>query len=330
MSCTLNRCSRAFLLAKQHMKLEEFLVLNMVITSMLSRLWVIFRGILVSLCSLYQQILMLLSEVAKAQPMPYLTDFSLPADMTQFLGLSDAILPRKQFTDIRKQKEKKPAVKVKNSRQKGNFKEDLGVAIERGANLDAHLKPFLKPLRDFTQSTPSTRKKTDGKQRFREQVRSASSFSDMATYLDEMIQWCQAHKMGKERGLLNFLRLKCQKMKCLEEEGYNMKRQLQVFRQEARWASSPRGSMPRTCQPSTALKRNAHLRTRFHSLRSQYKFLVARAGVQKKQPKRQKKRTKSSVSGAAQGNRTSYRGRSKTTCHDSCDDIDDIFATIGL
>lgn len=61
---------------------------------------------------------------------------------------------------------------------------------------------------------------TDGKQRFKEQVRSASTFTDMATYLDEMIQWCKAHKMGKERRLLNFLRLKCQKMKCLEEEGY--------------------------------------------------------------------------------------------------------------
>lgn len=80
---------------------------------------------------------MLLSEVAKAQPMPYLTDFSLPADMTQFLGLADAILPSKQLTDIKKQKKKRPTVKVQNSRQKRNFKEDLGVAIERGVDLSS-------------------------------------------------------------------------------------------------------------------------------------------------------------------------------------------------
>lgn len=110
----------------------------------------------------------------------------------------------------------------------------------------------------------------------------------------------------------------------------SMKRQLQAFRQEACWASFPRGTMPRTCRPAAAMRRNAHLSTRFHSLRSQYRFSVARAGVQKKLSKRQKKRTRSSVSGAARRNRTSYRGRSKTTYHDSCDDIDDIFAAVGL
>ncbi|KAK1903325.1 Nucleolus and neural progenitor protein [Dissostichus eleginoides] len=78
MSCTLNRCSRTFSdlcfrLTKQQMKWEEFIILNMVITSLLSRLWVISRGILVSLSSLYQQLLELLRQVADAQPMPFLT-----------------------------------------------------------------------------------------------------------------------------------------------------------------------------------------------------------------------------------------------------------------
>ncbi|XP_049895864.1 nucleolus and neural progenitor protein, partial [Epinephelus moara] len=93
MSCTLRCCSRAFSLSRQHMKLEFFAFL---ITRILSRLWVIARAILVSLSTLYQQLLELLREVANAHPMPFLTDFSLPADMAQFLSPSDAyILPKK-------------------------------------------------------------------------------------------------------------------------------------------------------------------------------------------------------------------------------------------
>uniref|UniRef100_A0A8C6UYH7 Nucleolus and neural progenitor protein-like N-terminal domain-containing protein n=1 Tax=Neogobius melanostomus TaxID=47308 RepID=A0A8C6UYH7_9GOBI len=85
MSCTLQRCSRAFLLCNQQMKWAEFLVLNMVITSMLSRLWVILRGVLVSLSTLYESILGLCREVAKTKPMPFLTASALPPNMSELL-----------------------------------------------------------------------------------------------------------------------------------------------------------------------------------------------------------------------------------------------------
>ncbi|XP_051260516.1 nucleolus and neural progenitor protein [Dicentrarchus labrax] len=340
MSCTLNRCSRAFLLSKQQMKWEEFVILNMVITSMLSRLWVICRGILVSLHPLYQQLLELLREVSKAQPMPFLTDFSLPANITEFLGPSDVFLLTKRSKHIpytkdckeQQQGRKKSSVKVKNQRQTRKVKEDLGVAVERGIVLDTDLKPFLKVFKNLTEgkSFPGETHKADEKQKFKKQVTEAATFSDMATHLEELIEWCKSQKMEKEKRFLTFLRLKCQRMKGLEAAGYNVQKKLQTFRQEARWASSPQGSVPRTCQSSAAMRRNARLRTRFHSLRSRFKLTAIRASVKKKQLKRQRKRTESSVSGLSgdnQRNRTTYEATFQTT---DSDDIDDIFASVGL
>lgn len=50
---------------------------------------VFFRGILGTLAPLYQQLLGLLQEVSQVQPLPSLGDFTLPLDITQFLGPSD-------------------------------------------------------------------------------------------------------------------------------------------------------------------------------------------------------------------------------------------------
>ncbi|XP_070694279.1 nucleolus and neural progenitor protein isoform X2 [Pempheris klunzingeri] len=337
MSCTLNRCSRAFILSKQQMKWEEFIILNMVISSMLSRFWVIFRGILVSLSTLYQQLLELLREVADAQPMPFLTDFSLPADIAQFLGPSGAFLLTKQPAHIphakgheekqqQQRKKKKPSVKVK--KQGGMVKEDLGVAVVRGIDLNPDMKHFLKVFSDFTEETHEA----DGKQKFKKQVREATTFTEMATHIEEMIQWCKQQRMEKEKRLLTFLRLKCQRMKCLEAAGYNTQRKLRIFRQEACWASSPQGSVPRTCRSSAALRRNARRQTRFQSLRSQLKSSAVRRGVKQKRPKRLRKRTEVSPCGLSgdQRNRTTHEATSRTPDHDSNDDIDDIFASMGL
>ncbi|XP_040913290.1 nucleolus and neural progenitor protein [Toxotes jaculatrix] len=342
MSCTLNRCSRAFVLAKQQMKWEEFVILNVVITSMLSRLWVIFRGVLVSLSTLYQQLLEFLREVAHAQPMPFLTDFSLPADMAQFLGPSVAFLLIKQSKHDshsknhkeKQQKKNKFLAKGKKQRQTGKVKEDLGVAVERDIVHDTDMKPFLKIFRNFTEgkSFPEGSHKAE-RQKFKKQVRAATTFTDMAGRLEEMILWCKSRRMEKEKRLLTFLRLKCHKMKCLEAAGYNVQRKLQSFRQETCWALFPQGSAPSTCRSSAAVRRSARMRTRCQSLRSRLKSSTVKTSVKKKGLKRPRWRNELSVSGLLEGDqrgRTTYEATPQTTDRDSHDDIDDIFASIGL
>lgn len=112
---------------------------------------VVFRGILVSLSTLYQQLLQLLGEVAEAHPMPFLRDFSLPADMAQFLGPADACLliiktPHGHCAKTlqERQRSEKPLANVNNRRK--TRKEDLGVAIERGVEL---FPPLFHVVRDL-------------------------------------------------------------------------------------------------------------------------------------------------------------------------------------
>lgn len=62
--------------------------------------------------------------------------------------------------------------------------------------------------------------KTDRRQAFKKQVREAKTFADLGSQLEKMITWFKAHKRKKETRLLNFLSLKCRRMKCLEAEGY--------------------------------------------------------------------------------------------------------------
>ncbi|KAM3607175.1 uncharacterized protein V6R79_002803 [Siganus canaliculatus] len=330
MSCAMNRCNRAFTLSRQQMKWEEFIVLNMVIASMLSRLWVICRGILVSLSALYQNLLELLREVANSKPMPFLTNFSLPEDMTQFLDPADAVLLSKQPVHIvpakgcRKKQQRRQNVNIKIKK----VKEDLGVAVERDVSRDPDMKPFLKVFRNFTEGKSLSQ---DGhkKQKLKKQLREATAFSDMAVHLKEMITWCKSQRMNKEKHLLSFLHLKCQRLKCLEAAGYNVQRKLRTFRQEADRVLSHGVSVPRTCRFSFATWRSARLRTRFHAVRSRLKASALRSGISRKQMKRGKKKIASSDSNK-QTNRTVQKMSSQTGSNGSHDDIDDIFASIGL
>lgn len=99
---------------------------------------VIFRGILVSLSTLYEKIFDLCGEVAKAKPMPFLTSFSLPPDMSE---LMDPAFLLNQTQKLQKHKEQTQTrnkfleSRLKNQQLNKMVKEDLGVAIERGVRM---------------------------------------------------------------------------------------------------------------------------------------------------------------------------------------------------
>ncbi|XP_067842504.1 nucleolus and neural progenitor protein isoform X2 [Heptranchias perlo] len=84
----MDMCSKAFLLTVQYLRCEEFIVLNVVVTGLLSRLWVLFRSILISLDVLYDKLFLLLNEVTKIQHMTSVKQFSFPVSIRQWLGLS--------------------------------------------------------------------------------------------------------------------------------------------------------------------------------------------------------------------------------------------------
>ncbi|XP_074070620.1 nucleolus and neural progenitor protein isoform X2 [Macrotis lagotis] len=82
----LDCCCKTFCLSVKHLCLEEFIILNTVITGLVSRLWVLYKDALRKLVSLYKPLFRLLQELSRIQPMPYFKNFTFPADLKEFLG----------------------------------------------------------------------------------------------------------------------------------------------------------------------------------------------------------------------------------------------------
>ncbi|XP_037601376.1 nucleolus and neural progenitor protein isoform X1 [Cebus imitator] len=82
----LDCCCKTFLWTVKHLGLQEFIILNLVIVGLVSRLWVLYKGVFKRLILFYETLFGLLQEVSRIQPMPYFKDFTFPSDITEFLG----------------------------------------------------------------------------------------------------------------------------------------------------------------------------------------------------------------------------------------------------
>ncbi|XP_066203051.1 nucleolus and neural progenitor protein [Saccopteryx leptura] len=82
----LDCCCKTFLLTVKHLGLQEFIILNLVIVGLVSRLWVLYKGVFKRLISLYEPLFELLQEISRIQPLPYFRDFTFPSDIVEFLG----------------------------------------------------------------------------------------------------------------------------------------------------------------------------------------------------------------------------------------------------
>ncbi|KAK0151853.1 Nucleolus and neural progenitor protein [Merluccius polli] len=150
LTCVMDYCSRSFmypsgLRARQQLKQDEFIVLSVVITSMVSRLWVYFRALLYGLAPLYRLILGLLAAVSHAKPMPFLTGYPLPKSLTEFLGLSPL-----QLKGLDDAGSSTSCAAQKQQTIPGNkLSEDVGVALQRGAHSIPMEKSAGRPGRGF-------------------------------------------------------------------------------------------------------------------------------------------------------------------------------------
>ncbi|XP_060054351.1 nucleolus and neural progenitor protein isoform X2 [Erinaceus europaeus] len=82
----LDCCCKTFLFTVKHLGLEEFIILNLVMIGLVSRLWILHKGVLKRLISLYEPLFGLFQEVSRIQSTPYFKDFAFPSDITEFLG----------------------------------------------------------------------------------------------------------------------------------------------------------------------------------------------------------------------------------------------------
>ncbi|XP_062391221.1 nucleolus and neural progenitor protein [Sardina pilchardus] len=411
----LDHCSRAFILIRRHLQTGDFLILNLLLISMLSRLWVLFRGLLRALVPLYQRCLELLRLVSSARPLPYLSGCTLPAELPALLGPSGAalletgaagargrrggrgggrrsargtLLSRLFGQEGRGPEEEEEEEEGKRKRKAGGVSqgmlkatrltEDLGSIVRQrgrhimrvGAELD--MKALLMGSRAAsTQVAALSNQRRSScqdpavigqKRKFVKLLVSASSFSDLAVTLQEVIQWCRDRKLSQERRSLAFMCVECRRMVSMEADGQSVRRSLQRFQRtlrrgllHGRWRAPRRGRSLRTlwrqrlgCRASS---RTAHRTLRSHSGTRTQRSRTCQAGsrtvrtllpqqpvdpgsVPLPQDSSEEEVTGSDVISTAAvgagGNGKCAKTVPQEPTNANEDDIDDIFASIGF
>ncbi|XP_051564691.1 nucleolus and neural progenitor protein isoform X2 [Myxocyprinus asiaticus] len=300
---TLERCIHAFQLVRQHLALAEFIVLNVVITSMLSRLWVFFRGILRALGPMYKKSIELLQMVAQSQPMAFLTDFTLPGDLKDVLCLTHPDLLMEDCSRISRRKANfKSSVLSRLFGDKGK-KEDkreeeseimpiLAAGLDESSSLDlgtavlqqrpeaSHsgldIKVVLRRSYKTTKQVKldiSSQAAVCQKRKFLRLLRKVSSFRNMAAHMKEVMQWCRSCKCYQERKQLAFLLLKCLRMESLEAEGVRMENRLKKFKLKVQKALMLQKTFPpkRSCTFAALWRTRWQRRTCLRSIMTHYR-----------------------------------------------------------
>ncbi|KAM4796317.1 nucleolus and neural progenitor protein [Rhinophrynus dorsalis] len=259
-------CCKAFQLCLQHLYLEEFIVMNVVLLGLLSRLWVLHRGILKKLISLYVVQFSLQQEVSKFQNMPYIKDFIFPSKIEDYLG--------SVFTDLVKQKlpqiaSKKGAPLLLNTifSTRVNGKDKLMVktriakspeartnAVDLGQPIEAHginrgtlgtfnVKALCHPLKPHTRQVCSSKQKSNSSKirnhhrrnmrcvaHIVPKIQQAESFRELSEQLQHAVKWCKRRKLTWETLFFRNKSLKSNRLKHVEALGCSLKRKLQCLK----------------------------------------------------------------------------------------------------
>ncbi|XP_051467364.1 nucleolus and neural progenitor protein, partial [Apus apus] len=173
----LDCCCKAFILSIKHLCSEEFILLNTVVSGLLSRLRIQYRCVLQSLASLYGILSTSLHLVSETQQMSYIKGFTFPSDISNFLGVNVSIEPKKKKARMLTTKKPKGWLKklfparveeVSKVGKKRNVATcmsavknygipcpaDIGEPVlvtSRGKHLMSDVKSLLRPSRPLTQ-----------------------------------------------------------------------------------------------------------------------------------------------------------------------------------
>ncbi|XP_070322021.1 nucleolus and neural progenitor protein isoform X4 [Odocoileus virginianus] len=188
--CLLDCCCNTFLLTVKHLGLQEFIILNLVMVGLVSRLWVLYKDVLKRLVSLYEPLFGLLQEVSRIQPLPYFKEKSSEFDVRAFCKqLKHKAIQEKSFEFKCSQSKLKAA---KHSSQKA-----IGT-------------PCVKSL----------------VQRFRE----AETFTQLSEEIQMAILWCRSKKLKAQTTFLSNKLLKSNRLKHVEAQGSSLPKKLQCIK----------------------------------------------------------------------------------------------------
>ncbi|XP_028655056.1 nucleolus and neural progenitor protein [Erpetoichthys calabaricus] len=244
--CAMDSCSKVFQLSVQFIRWEEYIVLNVVVIGMISRLWVLFQGVLQCMAALYENTLALTQEVSHVQQLPFVKDFTFPCDIASFLGPAylEAVnmalpkVPVIRGAKIGRRSKAKLLDKLfvsklpeSNKREKMHQKfqpalrrrkhVDLGTPVlERRSKVQGELSQF--DVKDLLRLPGSKLTTVESTKSFASEIHSARSFQDLTEQLKKMVRCFREKNLKEKNTFLRGLLLKCVRLKHLESRGYRL------------------------------------------------------------------------------------------------------------
>ncbi|XP_060090610.1 nucleolus and neural progenitor protein [Heteronotia binoei] len=253
-------CCTAFLLYLKHLCLEEHILHNTVVLGLLSRLWILYRGVLKSLSSLYESLFELLQEVSQSQPRPYIKEFAFPSKINEFLGTDYLEIQKKMPKAFKKKTETSwlskrfsvskarklvraavpsrltnkmlKSLDVGQPVQINRTNQDLGNDLVFDVRtLCRHPDPALLEMNKFQVKPPhfkkrSTSLKSQHLKPFLTKLQEVHSFEELSNELRTTIHWCKSKKLRSQAFCLGMKLLKIRHLQHVEAQGCSLQRKL--------------------------------------------------------------------------------------------------------
>ncbi|KAM5281127.1 nucleolus and neural progenitor protein [Ctenodactylus gundi] len=193
----LDCCSKAFVLTVKHLGLQEFIILNLVIVGLVSRVWILYKDVLRKLVPFYKSLVRLLQEVSSIRPMPFFQDCTFPPDITEFIS--------ETYNEVFNNEVPTPSAnKGETSLESKCFhsKPKTSQHLSQKAVIGVFAKVFV--------------------QKFRE----AKTFLQLSEEIEIAIVWCKNRKLKAQATFLGNKLLKCNRLKHVEDQGYSLPKKL--------------------------------------------------------------------------------------------------------
>ncbi|XP_043729952.1 nucleolus and neural progenitor protein isoform X2 [Cervus elaphus] len=266
----LDCCCKTFLLTVKHLGLQEFIILNLVMVGLVSRLWVLYKDVLKRLVSLYEPLFGLLQEVSRIQPLPYFKGFTFPSDIVEFLGepyfevfkkkmptafvakgitklLNKLFLTKEQSQRSGEETLLRISEKAKQVKINIQNNMDLGQPVKK-KSLEFDVRAFCKQLKhkaiqekssEFKCSQSKLKAAKHSSQKtigtpcvksLVQRFREAETFTQLSEEIQMAILWCRSKKLKAQTTFLGNKLLKSNRLKHVEAQGSSLPKKLQCIK----------------------------------------------------------------------------------------------------
>ncbi|KAM9696950.1 nucleolus and neural progenitor protein isoform 2-T2 [Dama dama] len=266
----LDCCCKTFLLTVKHLGLQEFIILNIVMVGLVSRLWVLYKDVLKRLVSLYEPLFGLLQEVSRIQPLPYFKGFTFPSDIVEFLGepyfevfkkkvptafvakgvtklLNKLFLTKEQSQRSGEETLLRISEKAKQVKINIQNNMDLGQPVKK-KSLEFDVRAFCKQLKhkaiqeksfEFKCSQSKLKAAKHSSQKaigtrcvksLVQKFREAETFTQLSEEIQMAILWCRSKKLKAQTTFLGNKLLKSNRLKHVEAQGSSLPKKLQCIK----------------------------------------------------------------------------------------------------